>query len=242
MKREPTSTAGRLAMAVAAILIARAQILPAEDFTVQMKDGDGRSIATNYVSRNAVRNVSTLPVHSDMIYRIDTGKIITLNHKQKTYGEIAPAEVRQLMEKKQIAMSPEKQEAMRRLGFGGAATVTKIGPGETIAGYATEKYSATTPMSQGEIWVTPALEIPAGYYDMVTSLVASEVGGMGLIFTELKEKQIKGYLLKSVATTMATPMMKGMTFTRVAASIEKGPIPASTFEPPAGYQKVTRPH
>ena len=33
---------------------------------------------------------------------------------------------------------------------------TKIGPGETIAGYATEKYFAKTPMSQGEICVNTA--------------------------------------------------------------------------------------
>src|SRR2546422_1018082 len=132
-------------MTVAAILIVPAQILPAQDFTVQMKDDDGKNIATHYVSRNAVRNVSSKPVDSDMIYRLDIGKIITVNHKQKSYGEITAAEIRQLIEKKQNATNPEKQEAMRRLGFGGAATVTRIGAGETIAGYATEKYSARTP-------------------------------------------------------------------------------------------------
>jgi len=63
---------------------------------------------------------------------------------------------------------------------------------------------------------------------------------LGLIFKELKEQQTKGFLLKSVATITTNPMMKGMTFTRVATLVEKGPIPASTFEPPAGYQKVAR--
>ena len=238
MKRKPTSTA---AMAVAATLIVLAQILPAQDFTVQMKDEDGRSIATHYISRNAVRNVSSEPVDSDIIYRLDTGKIITLNHKQKTYGEIAAAEMRQLIEKKQVSMSPEKQEAMRRLGFGGSASVTKIGAGETIAGYATEKYSAKTPMTQGEIWVAPALEVPPAYYDMLTSLVTAQVGGMGLIFKGLKEKQIKGYLLKSVATITANPMRKGATFTQVAASVDRSPIPASKFAIPAGYTARARP-
>jgi hypothetical protein len=56
----------------------------------------------------------------------------------------------------------------------------------------------------------------------------------------MKDKQIKGYLLKSVATVTATPMMKGIAFTQVATSVEKGPIPASTFEPPVGYQKLAR--
>ena len=137
-------------------------------------------------------------------------------------------------------MSAEKQEAMRRLGFGGGATITKIGAGETIAGYATEKYSAKTPMLQGEIWVAPALEVPPGYYDMLTSLVVAEVGGMGQVFKEMKEKQIKGYLLKSVIV-MNNPMMKGPTFTQVAASVDRSPIPASKFAIPAGYTARARP-
>ncbi|MCU1256900.1 MAG: hypothetical protein JWM83_3199 [Candidatus Angelobacter sp.] len=242
MNRKLTSTAGRFAIAVATILIISAQSASAQDFTVEMKSEDGKIIATHYVTRNAVRNVSSYPVDSDIIYRIDTGKIITLNHKQKTYGEITSAEVRQLIEKKQNAMSPRQQELMRRFGYGGAASVTKIGAGETIAGYATDKYSANTPMSQNELWVAPALEVPPGYYEMVTSLAASQVSGLGLIFKEMKEKQIKGFLLKSVATVTTNPTMKGTRFTQVATSVEKHSIPASTFEPPAGYQKVTRPH
>ena len=240
MNRKSTSKAARLAMAFAAALIGSVQILPAQDFTVQMKDEEGRSIATHYISRNAVRNVSSKPVDSDIIYRLDTGKIITLNHKQKTYGEIAAAEMRQLIEKKQGSMSPEKQEAMRRLGFGGSANVTKIGAGEAIAGYATEKYSAKAPMIQGEIWVAPALEVPPGYYDMMTSLVVAQIGGMGQVFKEMREKQIKGYLLKSVIV-MSNPMTKGATFTQVAASVDKSPIPPSTFAIPAGYTARAKP-
>jgi hypothetical protein len=82
-----------------------------------------------------------------------------------------------------------------------------------------------------------------GYYDMVTSLAASQVSGLGLVFKELKEKQITGFLLKSVAAATPNPMMKGtVSLTQVANSVEKHPIPASTFEPPAEYQKVTRPY
>jgi hypothetical protein len=237
MKRRPTWTAGWLTTATVVFVIASATTLAAQDFTVRMQDEDGK-ISTHYVSRNAVRNVSSTPVDTDVIYRLDQGKIITLNHKQKTYTEITLAEARQQMEKKQSEMGPQQQEVMRRLGMAGAAaSITKIGAGETIAGYATEKYAAKTPLSQGEIWVAPALELPPGYYDMVTSFVAGQVGAMGQMFKEMKEKQVKGFALKWVATT-SMPMMKGITFTRVATSVEKGPIPASTFEPPAGYQKV----
>ena len=73
MKRNPTATKGRLATTAAAILIIPEQLLAAQDFTAQMKHEPGKSIATHYVSRNGVRNVSTMQVHSDIIYRLDTG-------------------------------------------------------------------------------------------------------------------------------------------------------------------------
>jgi len=107
-----------------------------------------------------------------------------------------------------------------------------------IAGYSTERYSIKTPMIQTESWVTPDLELPPGYYDMVTASVASQVGGMGQLFKAMKTNEIKGYLLKSVGTS-SMPMMNGVTHTNVATSVEKKQIPLSTFEPPAGYRKVS---
>jgi hypothetical protein len=239
MKRKSILTAGRLANAGTAILILAVHIASAQDFTVRMMDEDGK-MATHYVSRNAVRNVSSNPVETDVIYRLDRGEIITLNHKHKTYTEITVAEALQQLEKKQNAITPQQQEMMRRLGINpGTLSVTKIGAGETIAGYATEKYSAKTPFSEGEIWVAPALEVPSRYYDMVTTFVAAEVGGLGQIFNELRDKQIKGFLLKS-RTSSSAPLMKGITLAQVATSVDKSAIPPSIFEPPAGYEKVIR--
>ena len=67
--------------------------LSAQDFTVRMKDQDGKT-AIHYVSRNAVRNVSSNPVETDVIYRLDRGTIIRLNHQDKTYTEITLAQAR----------------------------------------------------------------------------------------------------------------------------------------------------
>lgn len=174
-----------------------------------------------------------------MIYRLDRGTIIRLNHQQKTYTEITLAQARQQAEKNPGAANPQ-QAMMRRLGItGGAATsITKIGPGEPIAGYATEKYATKTPVTQGEVWVAPALEAPAAYYDMSTSYAAAQMGAMGQIVNEMREKQVKGFILKMTGTGNM-PAMKGISFTQTATSVEKAPIPASTFEPPAGYRKVS---
>jgi uncharacterized protein DUF4412 len=235
MKRKSTATAVWLALA--AILVGSAQVLSAQDFTVRMKDQDGKT-AVHYVSHKAVRNVSSNPVETDVIYRLDTGKIITLNHQQKTYTETTLAQAREQMEKKGAMGSPQRA-LMRRLGMNaGTSSITKIGAGEAIAGYPTDKYSATTTISKGELWVAPALEFPPGYYDIVTSYVAAQNGFMGQILKELKQKQVNGFLLKMVASGNM-PMMKGLSYTQVATSVERAPIPPSTFGPPAGYRKVT---
>lgn len=235
MKLKPTAI--RL-ISFAVIFFASVPILSAQDFTVRMKDQDGKT-AIHYVSRNAVRNVASNPVETDVIYRLDRGTIIRLNHQEKTYTEITLAEARQQGEKN-AGTTNAQQAMMRRLGMtgGGATSVTKIGPGETIAGNATEKYATKTAISQGEVWVAPALEAPAAYYEMSTSYAAAQMGSMGQIVKELREKQVKGFILKMTGTGNM-PMMKGINFTQVATSVETSPIPASTFEPPAGYRRVS---
>jgi len=218
--------------------VASSQVLFAQDFTVHIKDQDGKT-ATHYVSRNAVRSVSSNPVETDVIYRLDRGTIIRLNHQEKTYTEMTLAQARQQGEKNAGAANAQ-QAMMRRLGVtgGGATTITNIGPGETIAGYATEKYETKTPISQGEVWVAPALEAPPAYYDMSTSYAAAQMGAMGQIVKEMREKQVKGFIVKMTGTGNM-PMMKGIAFTQIATSVEKTSIPPSTFDPPAGYRKVS---
>ncbi len=227
-------------LASAAVLVLSTQIVNAQDFTVRMNEGDGKT-SNYYVSRNAVRNVSSSPIDTDVIYRLDTGKIITVDTKQRTYSETTLAEARQQIQKHQNSAEASKQaEELRGLGIDlGAITIARAGPGESIAGYATQKYSMKTPFSQGEIWVAPALEFPAGYYDMVTTSLAAGAGGPTSLFEAMKKQQVRGFMLKMVST-MSNPALKGVTITRVATSVEKGPIPASLFEPPAGYRKVAR--
>ena len=235
MKQNSTFTAGQFPSAIAMIILVSSMAL-AQDFTVHMKDQDGKA-ATHYVSRNAVRDVSSSPVETDVIYRLDKGTIITLNHKQKTYTEVTLAEARQQAEKKASNMNPMQQQMMAHMGGGAAPTVTKLGAGETIAGYPTEKYSIKAGIMQSQSWVTPALELPPGYFDMVIASVGSQVGGFSQFMKAMKTNQIKGYLLKSVGTS-SMPTMQPMTQTNVATSVEKGQIPPSTFEPPAGYRRA----
>jgi hypothetical protein len=64
----------------------------------------------NYVSRNAVRAVSSNPIDTDVIYRLDTGKIITVDNKQKTYSETTLAEARQQVQKNQNSAGAQSRQ------------------------------------------------------------------------------------------------------------------------------------
>src|SRR5262249_36578236 len=58
-----------------------------------MVDEDGKA-ATHYVSRIAVRNVSSSPVETDVIYRLDTGKMITLSHLGQVFKEMKDEQIK----------------------------------------------------------------------------------------------------------------------------------------------------
>jgi hypothetical protein len=119
----------------------------------------------------------------------------------------------------------------------GPAKLTKLGAGETIAGYATEKYLITTSSVQLEISAAPALEVPAAYYDLLSphqEAGAGPLGDMGKVFEEMKK--IRGMVMKQVSTLKI--MGQTTVSTTVATSVQKGPIPASRFEVPAGYKAV----
>jgi hypothetical protein len=61
----------------------------------------------------------------------------------------------------------EQMEALKKMmGHSGPVSVTKQGPGETIAGYATEKYLVTGPMEM-QIWAAPDLKLPRAYYELM---------------------------------------------------------------------------
>jgi hypothetical protein len=148
-------------------------------------------------------------------------------------------ELQAMLDKAGAAMQnlpPEAIAMMKRMG--GPATaeiaVTKTGAGEPIAGYATDKYLVTGPMSM-EIWAAPDLKVPPQYYDaMKARMPPNPVLDMGKVFEEMKK--INGYPLKQV-TTMKMGAMS-TTSTMVVTAVDKTPIAKATFDVPAGYKKV----
>jgi hypothetical protein len=211
-----------------------ATVLPAaaHDFTIHMKMGDGAKGTTYYVSANAIRRMT--PGANDVIDRIDRGIIIYIDHRNKIYKEVSAAEARDKIMSGFADMDPEKKAMLHQMGMAVPPQLTKIGPGENIAGYPTEKYSLKTGMTQVELWITQSLQFPAGYYRDFNLLsgVALPTGDAGKI------AEVHGVALKCTMTDMMghTAAPAGET----AALVEKGTSPPSMFEPPAGYQKAGR--
>jgi hypothetical protein len=98
-------------------------------------------------------------------------------------------------------------------------------------------------MAQSEVWVTQSLQFPAAYYKDFNLLSgqSSPFGGLSKVMdvhgVVLKHVTTMGMLVGPAAGSGAGKPAQG--FTETAASVEKGAIPGSMFEPPAGYKSVT---
>jgi hypothetical protein len=204
-----------------------------------MGGGGGPQTETIYLSRNAIRHASSSG--SDLIMRFDQEKMITIDHAQKTYTVVTFDEMQKMIDQAAGAMKqmdPKQVEAMRQAMGGalGEVKVTKLGPGETIAGYATEKYEVSMlPMLMMEMHAAPTLPLPPAYYNaMKLRTPGTAMFDTSKMYDEMKK--ITGLVLKQVSTMRI--MNTSSTTTTVTTSVENGALPASTFDPPAGYKAV----
>ncbi len=221
-----------------------------EDLTMQEKtstsggpQGSGQqSTGTVYLSRNAIRNSDSMG--TDSIIRFDEKRMIHLDHKKKTYTSMTFEEMQKMMDDLGQKMDKageeggqEAMQAMKKL-FGNVSDsvkVTKLGPGEQIAGYSTVKYQVEMGFMQMEMWAAPDLKMPPVYYDSFKMKAKNPMFDMSKLYDEFKK--IEGYPVKQV-TAMSMMGMK-MTTTKEVTSVAKGSIPASTFDIPAGYKAVS---
>lgn len=192
--------------------------------------------STNYFSRNAMRRAS--PDGNDTIIRVDEGRIIMINREAKTYSSVTLQELNQVLEKTaaETAETDEQKEEVRKM-MGqvlDSFTVTKVGPSESVAGYKTEKY-VVQGMMEMEIWAAPALKVPDYYYDALKmSVRPNPLFDVRKLYDEFKK--IDGMTMKTIATVKMMNME--IATETVVTSVERKPIPASTFEIPADYKQV----
>jgi hypothetical protein len=197
--------------------------------------GGGSATGTDYLSKNAMRMNSS--DGNDTIIRFNSEKFITIDNKNKTYSEMTFKQLQEMLDKVSAAMgNMQEMEAVKKMmGMTmSSITVTKAGPGETIAGYPTDKYFVKGPIEM-EIWAAPSLKIPAAYYDALKlQMPSNPLFDMKKLYDEMKT--IDGIPLKTIFTIKMMNME--MKSTKVVTSIEKGAVPGSVFEIPAGYKRT----
>lgn len=209
-----------------------------------MGQGGGSTTGTDYYSKNAVKMSSS--DGNDTIIRFDSEKIITINNNKKTYTEMTFEQLRQMLDKvgEQLGAqlnknSAQLEAAKKMLGLTDASvSVTQEGPGETIAGYTTDKYLVRLGPVEMVIMAAPSLKIPAAYYDVLKmQSTPNPIFDLKQLFDEMKK--IEGLPLKT--TTNIKVMNMEMKTEKSVTSIEKGALPASVFEIPEGYTLVEMP-
>ncbi len=229
MKRIALNAVRHAAAALAIAIIASASAA-AQDYTVRMSSDDGT--ATTYVSPNAIRKIEPT-FNREVIYLLPEGRIMHVDNNKKTYYVLSLAQAREVNIGVEARMTPQQKELMHRMGLDAPPTITRLGAGETFAGYATEKFLIKMPMMETQVWAAPTLAVPPAYYEIFASGAGQGGPFAGMSPFSDAGKTIKGMILKQVVTAN-----NKLITTRVAASVDKSPIPASTFEPPAGYKLV----
>jgi uncharacterized protein DUF4412 len=254
----------RVALSSLAIFIF-AGVLSAQDLTIISKvtrDGGAPETATSYISSDHLR--MSQPEGSETIFDLKSGDMTVLDSRKKTYSIITQKDMDDMaamikeqmnspeMKRAQEQMKnlpPEQQKKMQEM-MGGmfAVEVQKSGTSRTIAGYHCDNWSVTIgQFSKSEQCLTTELKLPEQlwqgykkYYDSMKSTMAA-MGPMAKSMESMSEqmRKLKGFPLANTATTTVMGR-KSVTTTEVTA-INRGPIPASAWQIPAGYKKVDSP-
>ncbi len=225
------------------VLFASLAGLPAgaEDLTIvsSVTTGKGAPVtATQYITTDKVR---TSDGRLDTIFDVASGRMVHIDHKKKTYWETSLEEMRaQFAEVEK--MLDENPMMASMLGTATTVDVQKGSGSREVAGFTCDQYLMSIGQKfQFELWAARGLKRPIQYYD-AKKMVYATMGPMASRFDKLYEemKEIDGFPLY---TKIDTGVM-GMNLKTVseATEVRKGPIPADTFEPPAGYKKKKSPY
>ncbi|MGH8574952.1 MAG: hypothetical protein ACREX8_20645 [Gammaproteobacteria bacterium] len=236
----------RMWAAAGALALSATVPVAAEDVTIVYaltENGQPKGTATHYISSERFR---TSQPDSDLIVEYGSGRFVSIDHKKKEYWETTRDEMNAKLEEQQNQMQahmpPALREKMGNLMGGIAASVTAT-PGNgsrKIAGYDTKPYTvAMGEMMKQELW-NADITLPTPAMDARNSLIALNnpmIKDAAKLVEEMKK--VKGLPLSE--TTTVKILTKTVTTSREATEVKKGPIEASAFALPTGYNKVESP-
>jgi hypothetical protein len=237
-----------------ALLFAAGAAAASDDMTVISKNvhnGKPAANTTTYLSGDHAR-MGESGGH-EMIVDAKSETMTTLDGAKKTYYTTTKEDMEAFKAKMQERMnSPEAKKGMEAMngmaqGMADESEVKKTGEKRKVGGYDCEEWVITmTSMSTMKECVSTEVKYPAHAYEAFKAFGARMSGGspfssMAKSGESLAEKMraIKGY---PVATSITTDVMGMKTTTEIEViEISRAPIPASTFEVPAGYTKIANP-
>jgi len=251
---------------LAVLALAAALPAAAEDLTIVSKvtrDGGPPTTTTSYISSDHARFAQA--EGQEAILDLGTGTTTVIDGRKKEYFVITPQDWEQMRARMdQMMNGPEmkrSQEQMKNLppdvqkrmqsmmgGLASQVEVKKLGTTRKIAGYNCEDWIYSLGgMSKTQQCMTTELPLPAQTFDKyrdyaknMMSMMAS-MGPMAKGLAEMQEKMkdMKGIPL--AVTTSVNVMGRSSSTSSEVTEVKKGPIPASAWQPPAGYTKVANP-
>lgn len=226
----------------------------ADDLTVisnVTSNGKPGGTETSYLSSVHIKNSRS--EGTEVIIDLKTGTMTNVNQKKKTYYVVTRQDLEAMQAKMAERMNdPRMKQGMAMMqgmasGMASSTEVKKNGVTRKVAGYSCEEWVITMGMMTMTECVTNDLKFPvqswAALADFNESMRKSMSGfaptaKAGSDYAE-KMKSIKGY---PVATsTMVDVGVVKTTTTSEVTEVSRSPIPASTWEPPAGFAQVENP-
>ena len=194
------------------------------------------STSTTYLSSDAIYEKSSSG--TEFMIRFKEGSVLSINHKEKEYSEYTFADMNKALAAAGSASEEDREaQAMMKKMMGNMAKdakLEKMGPGENIAGYSTQKYKMTMSPMVITIWAAPDLPLPAAYFDtMKLNAPQNPMMDLSAMFDAFKEIEGVGMRTETVFSMM------GMTVKSMdeVEKVEKGAFPDVAI--PQGYQKTS---
>ena len=211
-----------------------------EQVTYEQGAPDKQNI-TLYAQDNKLKQVeNTGPFSPAVIFDLETGNIVFINDEKKLYIVLNRDEYLKYIESF-MSETKEQTKATRDV------KLKKTGETEDIAGYKSKKYEIyDNGKLQTEYWVSKE----PGFGDEVdldkmsrlmndVKNISQNIGGSASIsdneYKIIQEIYQDGYPMKTVYHSLDDDTV----IIEEIVSVKKQDIPATEFQPPAGYEKIT---
>ena len=226
----------------------------ADDLTVVSNvttNGKSGGTETNYISSDHIKNAHS--AGTTMIIDLKSGVMTNIDEKKKTYYVVTKQDMDDMQAKMAERMNDPRikqaMEAMKGLtsSMASSTEVKRTGVKRKVAGFACEEWVITmSPMTMTEC-VTSDLKYPVASWAAMAQFsesmrkTMSGFGGVAKAGADYAEKlqAIKGFPV-ATSTVVDVGVIKSTTTSEVT-EVSRTPIPASTWDVPAGFTKVENP-